>query len=110
MVNRTASPAARPPRLTRVQACALLLRPPAGHAARTVLVVTDDAAVTPMTPEAFLAAGTGRAALTRADLIDAGVRVVVGSGGRLAAGSAALLDALLADVNAHLAATWPAPQ
>ncbi|MEU9837102.1 hypothetical protein AB0D67_36660 [Streptosporangium sp. NPDC048047] len=109
MVKRTASPAARPPRVSRAQACALLLSPPAGQPARTVLVVTDDAMVTTASPEGFLAAGTGRAVLTRADLIDAGVRVVARSGGRLAAGSAALLDALLRDVNAHLAATWAPP-
>ncbi|MFI7049057.1 hypothetical protein [Streptosporangium sandarakinum] len=64
----------------------------------------DDAVVTTASPDDFLAAGTGRALLARADLIDAGVRVVVDSGGRLAAGSAAL-DALLWHVNAHLAAT-----
>ncbi|MFF0250212.1 hypothetical protein [Streptosporangium sandarakinum] len=105
MVKRTASPAA----LSRVQACALLLSPPAGQPAWTVLVVTNDATVATASPEGFLAAGTGRAVLTRADLIDAGVRVVAGSGGRLAAGSVAVLDALLRDVNAHLAPTWTPP-
>lgn len=73
-------------------------------------MVTDDAAITTMTPEALFSGGTGRAVLTRAELIDAGVRVVTGTGGRLAAGSAALLAALLRDVNAHLIATWSAPR
>ncbi|MEV4247730.1 hypothetical protein AB0J63_30460 [Streptosporangium canum] len=48
--------------------------------------------------------------MTPRHAIDAGVRVVAGSGGRLTAGSATLLDTLPADVNAHLTGTWPAPR
>ncbi|MEU7459521.1 MULTISPECIES: hypothetical protein [Streptosporangium] len=47
----------------------------------------------------------GRIVLTRADLIDAGIGVVAGSGGRLAPGSGPALDVLPADVNAPSAAT-----
>ncbi|GAA3821195.1 hypothetical protein GCM10022226_46840 [Sphaerisporangium flaviroseum] len=101
-----ASPADRPPHLTRTQACALLLEAPGGRPPRTVLVVDGDGTVHTATPDAFWVGGRGRAVLTRAELVDAGVRVVPGSGGRLSAGSGPRLDGVLAELNAHLAATW----
>ncbi|RCG16347.1 hypothetical protein DQ384_40095, partial [Sphaerisporangium album] len=100
--------AARPPRLTRVQVCALLVDPPGGHPPRTVLVATGDGVLHTSTPDAFWAEGCGRVVLTRAELLDAGIRTVPRSGGRLSAGSGPRLDALLDALNAHLAATWPA--
>ncbi|MFF4197902.1 hypothetical protein [Nonomuraea sp. NPDC001831] len=47
----------RPPRLTRTHATALLLTAPAGEPDRTVLVLTEDAALGYATPEAVLTGG-----------------------------------------------------
>ncbi|MER5649636.1 hypothetical protein [Streptosporangium sp. NPDC002524] len=90
-----------PPLITRKHASALAVSGP-----RTVLVVHDSGHITLTTPDAFLTGGAGRIALCRADLDEAGVRFIADSGGRLARGSGEILDPLLADVNAYLAATW----
>lgn len=103
-------PARRPPRITRAQACALLIR--TGDLtpdARTVLMVDDTGRREVVSPNSVLDGRSGRIALTRAELLDAGVRVVPRSGARLAAGSGPRLDALLADVNARLAESWGQP-
>ncbi|MFI6928549.1 hypothetical protein ACIBIZ_52115 [Nonomuraea spiralis] len=92
----------RPPRLTRTHATALLLPAPAGEPDRTVLVLTDDATLGYATPEAVLTGGTGRGVLTRAELLDAEIHVVPGSGGRLAPGCAARLDEMLDYLNTWL--------
>jgi hypothetical protein len=56
---------------------------PAGHPDRTVLVLTDDGRFAYAAPQAVLDGGTGRLVLTRVKLLDAGIRVLSGSGGRL---------------------------
>ncbi|MDX3111726.1 hypothetical protein [Nonomuraea angiospora] len=75
-----------PPRLTRAHATPLLLPAPAGHPCRTVLVLTDDGRLTYATQQAVLDGETGRIVLTRAELLDAEIRVLPGTGGRLASG------------------------
>ncbi|NBF00228.1 hypothetical protein FE391_43510 [Nonomuraea sp. KC401] len=93
----------RPPRLSRAHAVALLLPLPAGRPARTVLTLTDDTTFGFATPDAVLAGQSGRIVLTRAELLDSGIRVVPGTGGRLAPGCGARLDQMLGYLNAWLA-------
>ncbi|MEV1179381.1 hypothetical protein [Nonomuraea sp. NPDC049784] len=93
----------RPPRLHREHAVALLLPRPAGQSERTVLTLTSDGTFSYATAEAVLAGEAGRLVLTRAELLDAGIRVLPGTGGRLAPGCAARLDAVLAYLNEELA-------
>ncbi|WP_431920829.1 hypothetical protein [Nonomuraea jabiensis] len=91
------------PRLARAHAILLLLLPsPAGHPARTVLVFTDDGQLEYTTPGEVLERGTGRILLTRMELDDSGIRVLPGTGGRLASGSGPRLDAVLAYLNDYL--------
>ncbi|GAA3820807.1 hypothetical protein GCM10022226_46440 [Sphaerisporangium flaviroseum] len=58
------------------------------------------------TPDEFRAGHHSRIVLTRADRVDANMRVVPGCHDRLSAGSGVRLAAVPADVNAHLPATW----
>ncbi|MER6008997.1 hypothetical protein ABT120_61440 [Nonomuraea angiospora] len=97
----------RPPRLTRAHAVALLLPVPAGQPAHTVLTLTDDATFAYATPEAVWLGHAGRIVLTSAELSDAEIRVVPGTGGRLAPGCATRQDHVLASLNEWLAGEHP---
>ncbi|WP_431921059.1 hypothetical protein [Nonomuraea jabiensis] len=92
-----------PPRLTRAHATPLLLPAPVGHVSRTVLVLTDDGRLTYATPQAVLDGVAGRIVLTRAELLDAEIRVLPGTGGRLASGCGPRLDDVLDHLNERLA-------
>ncbi|TDD12887.1 hypothetical protein [Nonomuraea diastatica] len=93
---------ARWPRLTRAHAIVLLLPRPAGQPERTVLTLTEGS-FSYGTPQAVLDGQTRRIILTRAELADAEIRVLPGTGGRLAPGCRARLDQLLGYLNAWLA-------
>ncbi|MGR6924263.1 hypothetical protein ACU635_59220 [[Actinomadura] parvosata] len=92
-----------PSRLTRAHAIPLLLPSPAGHPDRTVLVLTDDGRFAYVAPQAVLEGEAGRIVLTRAELLDAEIRVLPGSGGHLASGCGPLLDDVLDYLNDWLA-------
>ncbi|GHE32239.1 hypothetical protein GCM10017673_38860 [Streptosporangium violaceochromogenes] len=86
--------------VTRVHAAAILLAP---HG-RTVLLLTQDGELLHTTPDDALRRTMygGRVLLTKADLLDAGARIVPNSGGRLAPGSGPIVDAILDSLNAEL--------
>ncbi|GIH97824.1 hypothetical protein ACFFMN_06265 [Planobispora siamensis] len=91
----------RPPRLTRAHAAALLLQDDDSTAAaahRTGLAIDTDGRARILAPNDVFTAPIRHIALTRGELLEAGVRVAAGSGPRL--------DALLADVNTHLVKSW----
>ncbi|GAT68809.1 hypothetical protein PS9374_04474 [Planomonospora sphaerica] len=101
-------PRTRPPRITRTHACALLLHGDAemATARRTVLAVDIHGHVRSVVPDDVFAGDVRHVVLTRGELLDAGVRVVPRSGGRLNPGSGPRLDAVLDGVNTHLAEIW----
>ncbi|WP_182909568.1 hypothetical protein [Microbispora sp. H13382] len=84
----------RPQTITRVHASALLV-----GTDRTVLVLDGNGDLAAVTPDTALAGAAVRVLLTRSDLLDAGVRTVPGSGGRLTPGSGPLVDELLDHLN-----------
>ncbi|MEU7942426.1 hypothetical protein [Microbispora bryophytorum] len=77
----------RPQTITPVHVSALLV-----GADRTVLVLDGNGDLAAVTPDAALAGAAVRVLLTRSDLLDAGVRTVPGSDGRLTLGSGPILD------------------
>jgi hypothetical protein len=67
------------------------------------LVLTDEGRLSYAAPQAVLEGKAGRAVLTRADLLDAQIHVLPGTGGRLAPGCGSRLDDVLDYLNAMLA-------
>ncbi|GGS98657.1 hypothetical protein GCM10010156_65970 [Planobispora rosea] len=73
-----------------------------------MLVIDTDGTVRRADPNTVFDGQIARVVLTRTELLEAGVRVRPGSGGRLRPGTGALLDDLLAVLNAGLAAAGSA--